>query len=216
MTVLYLNLCYNKMCFKGLQCTLIANPYQEHCLWAFFCFVSVLLGKHNGRSRISGKGVHMYKGVVIRFDDFISFFPWKWNNLVSPRPNYFIFIGYLKWGAGRKVRANPLWTPSGSATEASVLNLIRVVIMFDLILYVPSTIFQLNRDWSSWVEPILSLDKWVLPKDTMQWPSNPQPLSLESSTLPLSHCAPWCTTTIKNHTLLHLPIKNSIGFSHTY
>ena len=25
-----------------------------------------------------------------------------------------------------------------------------------LILYVPSTIFQLNRDWSSWVEPVLS------------------------------------------------------------
>ena len=28
--------------------------------------------------------------------------------------------------------------------------------MFDLILYVPSTIFQLNRDRSSWVEPVLS------------------------------------------------------------
>ena len=25
--------------------------------------------------------------------------------------------------------------------------------LFDLILYVPSTIFQLNRDGSSWVEP---------------------------------------------------------------
>ena len=23
--------------------------------------------------------------------------------------------------------------------------------LFDMILYVPSTIFQLNRDWSSWV-----------------------------------------------------------------
>ena len=28
--------------------------------------------------------------------------------------------------------------------------------LFDLILYVPSTIFQLNRDRSSWVEPVLS------------------------------------------------------------
>ena len=28
--------------------------------------------------------------------------------------------------------------------------------LFDLILYVPSTIFQLNRDGSSWVEPLLS------------------------------------------------------------
>ena len=29
-------------------------------------------------------------------------------------------------------------------------------VLFDLILYVPSTIFQLNRDVSSWVEPVLS------------------------------------------------------------
>ena len=28
--------------------------------------------------------------------------------------------------------------------------------LFDLIFYVPSTIFQLNRDGSSWVEPVLS------------------------------------------------------------
>ena len=34
--------------------------------------------------------------------------------------------------------------------------------LFDLILYVPSTIFQLNRDRSSWVEPVLSKDKCVL------------------------------------------------------
>ena len=30
------------------------------------------------------------------------------------------------------------------------------VCLFDLILNVPSTIFQLNRDRSSWVEPVLS------------------------------------------------------------
>ena len=30
------------------------------------------------------------------------------------------------------------------------------VCLFDLILYVPSTIFQLNRDGSSWAEPVLS------------------------------------------------------------
>ena len=30
------------------------------------------------------------------------------------------------------------------------------VCLFDLILYVPSTIFQLNRDGSSWVEPVLA------------------------------------------------------------
>ena len=28
--------------------------------------------------------------------------------------------------------------------------------LFDLILYVPSTILKLNRDRSSWVEPVLS------------------------------------------------------------
>ena len=32
------------------------------------------------------------------------------------------------------------------------------VACFDLILYVPSTIFQLCRDGSSWVEPVLSYD----------------------------------------------------------
>ena len=40
-----------------------------------------------------------------------------------------------------------------------------VLFLFDLILYVPSTIFQLNRDGSSKVEPVLSYDKCVLLKD---------------------------------------------------
>ena len=35
-------------------------------------------------------------------------------------------------------------------------NLVLFVCLFDLILYVASTIFQLNRDGSSWVEPVLS------------------------------------------------------------
>ena len=43
--------------------------------------------------------------------------------------------------------------------------------LFDLILYVPPTIFQLNRDGSSWVEPVLSFcsrttTKWC------RWGSN--------------------------------------------
>ena len=57
-----------------------------------------------GRIQDFWKGGHMFKGVGIRFADFISLFrniTWKWNNLVSLRPNYFIFIGYLKrWGDG--------------------------------------------------------------------------------------------------------------------
>ena len=47
--------------------------------------------------------------------------------------------------------------------ELRVSNLF--VCLFDLILYVPSTIFQLYRDGSSWVEPVLSQDKCVLLKD---------------------------------------------------
>ena len=34
--------------------------------------------------------------------------------------------------------------------------LVLFFVLFDLILYVPSTIFHLNRDGSSWVEPVLS------------------------------------------------------------
>ena len=41
----------------------------------------------------------------------------------------------------------------------------RKVVLLDLILYIPSTIFQLNRDRSSWVEQVLSWDKCVLLKD---------------------------------------------------
>ena len=65
--------------------------------------------------------------------------------------------------------------------------------LFDLILFLPSTIFQLNRDRSSWVEPVLSWDKCVSLKDpytVMPVRLDLRPLSLESSTLPLSHCAP--------------------------
>ena len=68
---------------------------------------------YRGGSRIFGKGVHMYKGVGVRFAEFILFFlniTWKWSNLVSPRPNYFIFIGYLKTGteSGGGGQANPM------------------------------------------------------------------------------------------------------------
>ena len=47
----------------------------------------------------------------VRFADFASFFlniPWKWKTLVSLKPNYFIFIEYLKTGDGEEVWANPL------------------------------------------------------------------------------------------------------------
>ena len=41
-------------------------------------------------------------------------------------------------------------------------------VLFDLILYVPLTIFQLCQDRSYWVEPVLSKDICVLLKDTTQ------------------------------------------------
>ena len=47
---------------------------------------------------------------------FISVFlniPWKWDNLVSLRPNYFIYIGYLKTGGGGEgVRSTIIWRRS--------------------------------------------------------------------------------------------------------
>ena len=33
---------------------------------------------------------------------------------------------------------------------------LNLLVLFDLLLYVPSTIFQLNRDMSSWIGPVLS------------------------------------------------------------
>ena len=65
------------------------------------------------------------------------------------------------------------------------------VCLFDLIRYVPSTIFQLYRDGSTWVEPVLSLDKCVLLKDhnavtpVRLEPVALQPLVKHSNTEPL-------------------------------
>ena len=39
--------------------------------------------------------------------------------------------------------------------------LVDLLCLFDLILYIPSTIIQLHRDGSSWVEPVLNWDKCV-------------------------------------------------------
>ena len=55
----------------------------------------------------------MYKGVGVRIADFISFFL---NIPVSLRPNYFIFIGYLKTRGGGGGGGG-----SGYATEAEMI-----------------------------------------------------------------------------------------------
>ena len=44
----------------------------------------------------------------------------------------------------------------GGGGGSKAMESTRIHVLFDLILYVPSTIFQLNRDGSSWVEPALS------------------------------------------------------------
>ena len=51
--------------------------------------------------------------------------------------------------------------------------------LFDLILNFPPTIFQLYRDGSSWVEPVLSQDKCVLLNDH----NAVTPVRLEPATL---------------------------------
>ena len=94
-----------------------------------------------GGSRISEKGVHLYKCVGVSFADFIQSFlniQWKWNNLVSLvslRPNYFLFIGYLKMWGGEGVRANhlnPLWI-CHCISFANIWTQIRPDILSDLI-----------------------------------------------------------------------------------
>ena len=48
-----------------------------------------------------------------------------------------------------------LW--NGTSVAFKIQSEIMILfVLFYLILYVPSTIFQLNRDGSSWVEPVLS------------------------------------------------------------
>ena len=48
-----------------------------------------------------------------------------------------------------------LYNPTPIISEGSDQHHVSLF-LFDLILYLPSTIFQLNRDRSSWVEPVLS------------------------------------------------------------
>ena len=61
--------------------------------------------QQQGRIQDFWKGAQMCLDKGVRFVDFISVFlkyTMKMNNLVSVRPNYFIFMGYLKTG-GRGV-----------------------------------------------------------------------------------------------------------------
>ena len=86
---------------------------------------------------------------------------------LNPRvPNTFFSLTYFFEGGGGVGMVNLL--PLG-ITDMTIIFLVRcyfiveklivsdiLFVLYDLILYVPSTIFQLNRDWSSWIEPVLS------------------------------------------------------------
>ena len=52
-----------------MQCSTVTEP-----MWFGFSFRILAFVRCRGGSRISEKGVHMLKGVGIRFADFISFF----------------------------------------------------------------------------------------------------------------------------------------------
>ena len=56
---------------------------------------------------------------------------------------------------GSTVLSNQIETKN-TTLKLSTTEMLQVLFLFDLILYVPSTIFQLNRDGSSWVEPAIS------------------------------------------------------------
>ena len=66
-------------------------------------FVYHVLALIHGGSRISQKAIHMYKGMGVHLADFINFFKYP----MKMRPNYFMFKGYLKMGAGRGFTRTP-------------------------------------------------------------------------------------------------------------
>ena len=69
--------------------------------------------------------------------------------------------------------------------------------LFYLILYVPSTIFQLYRDGSSWVEALLSYDKCVL----LKYHNAVTPVRLEPAALQ-SRVKHSTTEPLRSHTML--------------
>ena len=99
----------------GSKCRPQAPMYHLTSAWSLISGFALI---RQGRIQDFWKRVTIYKGVGVRSADIISIFlniPWKWNNLVSLRPNYFIFIWYLKTGVRMGLERTP-WTPSRSAT----------------------------------------------------------------------------------------------------
>ena len=50
-----------------------------------------------------------------------------------------------------------MWNPTRSAVSSVVFK--KLLVWFDLLLYVPVNFYAVMSDWSSWVEPVLSNDQ---------------------------------------------------------
>ena len=61
-------------------------------------------------------------------------------------------------GATKAPASDGDWADAKTRQSYRCLHTQNMDVLFDLILYVPSTIFQLRRNGSSWVEPVLSFD----------------------------------------------------------
>ena len=100
---------------------------------------------------------------------------------------------FCDFQGGRGVRTPCPPTPLNSYMKISNRIFVLTLGLFDLILYVTSKIFQFNRDGSSCVEPVLSLDKCVLLKDhnaVTLVRLEPAPPVLSQA---LYHCPPFLT-----------------------
>ena len=82
-----------------------------------------------------------------------------------PVSEYFFITSVFFFFAALDCQKMYLWTINNQISPLNSLPLSQLLcawqcfllaLLFDLIFYVPSTIFQLNRDGSSWVEPVLS------------------------------------------------------------
>ena len=73
-----------------------------------------------------------------------------------------IQVSYLNNKPRSNIRTSPLHNVMRGNGKPGISD---IVCLFDLILYVPSTIFQLNRDGIPWVEPVQSYGKFVLLED---------------------------------------------------
>ena len=96
---------------------------------------------------------------------------------------------------------------------SKVMKKISLIVLFVLILYIPSTIFQIYRDGSSWVEPVLSQDNCFLLKNhNAVTPVRLEPVAfaLESSTKP--HCVSWANTFFYSGTIQKISYRVFIKY----